>query len=104
MITFDNLEFDLGTIKHGVTKSVVVNINNSGSTPVEFTVANASCSCTSGYVEYSTLQPKSKGTFKISFNSNKVYKGNNLNKSIALNYKIGRDSFSQIFRLKANVV
>lgn len=104
MITFDNIEFDLGDVKYGTIKTAVVTVTNEGSEPVNFTVANASCSCTTGYIEYSTLQPKTKGLFKINFNSNKVSKGNNLSKSIALNYHIGRQVFSQIFRLKANVV
>ena len=103
MITFDNLEFDLGDVKHGQTKTVNVNITNNGSTPVSLLPSNASCSCTTGHVDYSTMQPNSKAVFKISFNSNKVSKGR-IAKSINLSYTIDRQSFSQIFRIKANVV
>lgn len=103
MINFDNLEFDLGDIQHGVTKTVQVNIENSGSSVVNLTVANSGCSCTTGSVDYSTMQPNSKAKFTISFNTVKSGKGKQA-KSIALNYTINKKSFSQIFRIKANVV
>lgn len=102
MIIFDNLEFDLGNVLYGQVKSVDVNITNSGSTPVSLNVSNASCSCTSGHLEYSTIQPNSKGKLTISFNTNKSGRGNQ-SKSIALNYTIDRQSYHQTFRIKANV-
>lgn len=103
MLNFDNLEFDLGEIKYGIVKTVDVNVTNDTSSVVSLTPANASCSCTTGYMDYTTLQPKSKGVFKISLNTSKSGKGKQA-RSIALNYSIDRKSFSQIFRIKANVV
>ncbi len=103
MITFDNTEFDLGTINYGETKSVDVNITNSGSTEVTLKTSNASCSCTTGHLEYSTLQPNSKGKFTIIFNSNKSGKGESA-RSINLDYSINRKSFNHTFRVKANVI
>lgn len=104
MLHFDNIEFDLGTVQYTQTKLVDVNITNNGPEAVTLQPANASCSCTTGHVEYSTLQPGAKGKFTISFNTNKSGKGANQARSIALNYTINRQTFSQIFRIKANVV
>lgn len=103
MISFDNLEFDLGNIQHGITKTVQVNIENSGSSIVNLVVSNSGCSCTTGSVDYSTMQPNSKAIFTIVFNTVKAGKGKQA-KSIALNYTINKKSFSQIFRVKANVI
>ena len=103
MITFDNLEFDLGTITIGQNKSVVVNIVNNGSVLTTLKVRNSSCSCTSGQLSHSTLQPDSKGTFTIGFDSTRAGKGSHV-KSIELEYKTNNQNFSQIFRIKANVV
>jgi len=103
MINFDNLEFDLGDVKHGQTKSVDVNVTNNSSSTVNLIPSNASCSCTTGSVDYSTMQPNSKAIFKISFNSNKSGRGKQA-KSINLTYTINRQSFSQVFRIKANVI
>lgn len=104
MLHFDNIEFDLGTVQYTQTKSVDVNITNNGPEAVTLQPANASCSCTTGHVEYSTLQPGAKGKFTISFNTNKSGKGANQARSIALNYTINRQTFSQIFRIKASVI
>lgn len=103
MVHFDNLEFDLGDIKKGLTKSVKVNITNTSSVPVSLTPANASCSCTSGSVDFSTMQPNSKAVFTISFNSNRTGNGKQ-SKSINLSYVVNKQSFSQVFRIKANVI
>ena len=103
MVHFDNLEFDLGDVKKGLTKSVKVNITNNSSVPVALMPANASCSCTSGNVDFSTMQPNSKAVFTISFNSGRTGNGKQ-SKSINLNYSFNRESFSQVFRIKANVI
>lgn len=103
MVYFDNLEFDLGNVLFGPTQSVIVNITNDGSTPVKLTPTNSSCSCTSGNVDPSILQGKSKGTFTITLNTTKSGRGKQA-KSITLNYEIDRRSNSQVFRIKANVI
>lgn len=103
MITFDNLEFDLGNVAYGQSKSVDVNIDNSGSIPATLKSLNSSCSCTSGHLNYSTLQPNSKGLYTITLNSTKAGKGKQA-KSIDLQYTIGKENFSQTFRIKANVI
>ena len=103
MVHFDNLEFDLGDMKKGLTKSVKVNITNNSSVPVSLTPANASCSCTSGSVNFSTMQPNSKAIFTISFNSNRTGSGKQ-SKSINLSYTLNNQTFSQVFRIKANVI
>lgn len=104
MLHFSNTEFDLGTIPYTQTVSVDAILTNTGTEPVNLQSANASCSCTSGHLEYSTLQPGAKGKYTISFNTVKSGKGANQARSIALNYTINRQTFSQIFRIKANVV
>lgn len=103
MIHFDNLEFDLGLVKYGQIVSAKVNITNNGSVPVKLNPSYSSCSCTSGTVDPSTLQANSKGIFTINLNTNKSGKGKQA-KSITLNYTINNSTFSQVFRIKANVV
>ena len=104
MLHFSSTEFDLGTVPYGQTSSVDAILTNNGPEPITLQSANASCSCTSGHLEYSTLQPGAKGKYTISFNTVKSGKGANQARSIALNYTINRQTFSQTFRIKADVV
>jgi hypothetical protein len=103
MIHFDNLEFDLGTVTYGQSLSAKVNITNNGSQSVMLTPNNASCSCTSGSLDYSTLQAGGKGVFIITLNTQKAGKGQQA-KSINLSYTVGTTTNSQVFRIKANVI
>jgi len=104
MISFDQTEFILGAIKYGDIKVVSVNIfNNSGET-VALETSNSSCSCTTGSLMATKLAPNAKTQFKISLNTLKAGKGINQVKSISLKYTFNRQQYSQIFRLKVNVV
>ncbi len=104
MIGFDQTDFNLGNIKYGDTKVVTVNITNTSTETVELTPMNSSCSCTTGSLKQNKLAPNERTQFNISLNSVKAGKGTNQVKSIQLNYKLNKQTLSQVFRLKANVV
>ena len=104
MIKFDRTEFILDDIKYGESTTVVTNVSNLSSDGVDLDVSNSSCSCTTGAIENRKLPPNGKTKFSITLNTAKAGKGLNQIKSISLKYVINRQQFSQVFRLKVNVI
>jgi len=103
MIHFDQLEFDLGELTYGQQGTAIAKVTNNGSEPVKLSVTNSSCSCTTGHIEYSVLQPGTSGKFTITLNTQKAGRGRQ-GKSINLSYTIGTTTNSQVFRIKVNVI
>ena len=104
MIKFSETEFDLGNVIYGQNKSVTVTITNTGSDVIKLSVANSSCSCTTGTIIGPLLNPGGSSQFVIDFNSIKSGSGQNQAKSISLTYTIKNATLNQLFRLKINVV
>ena len=104
MIKFDNTEFLLGNIKYGNTTSVTVNISNISDNDITLEITNSSCSCTTGKIKDSIIKPNGKTQFTISLNTAKAGKGMNQVKSISLKYKLASIQYSQIFRIKVNII
>ena len=104
MISFNKTEFTLGNIKYGETGKAYADVFNNSTETVHLTPANSSCSCTSGTVDNAKLPPNGKTRFVISLNTLKSGKGMNQVKAISLTYKLGKKQFSQVFRIKANVI
>jgi hypothetical protein len=104
MISFDKTEFILTPIKYGDIKTITVNVFNNSSETVTLHTANSSCSCTTGSLKDTKLKPNSKTEFKISLSTLKAGKGLNQVKTIQLKYDLNRQQYSQVFRIKVDIV
>lgn len=104
MISFDQTEFQLGNVSYGETKVSTVNITNKSTQYIKLSVANASCSCTTGSLKSTSLSPGDKTQLLISLNSKKAGKGANQVKTIQMQYVLSGTTYNQLFRLKANIV
>lgn len=104
MIVFDKTEFALGNIKYGDIGKATVNIVNTSNSAVDLAVISSSCSCTTGLIKNPKLAPNSSTQFIISLNTVKAGRGMNHVKSIQLNYTLDGKQFSQVFRIKLNIV
>jgi hypothetical protein len=98
MISFDKTEFILTPIKYGDIKTITVNVFNNSSETVTLHTANSSS------LKDTKLKPNSKTEFKISLSTLKAGKGLNQVKTIQLKYDLNRQQYSQVFRIKVDIV
>lgn len=103
MISFDKVDFDLGTIAIGTVPHMTVNIQNNYNIPVEISITNSSCSCTTGSIDKNPVPQKAKAIISIFFNTSQAGRGM-LTKAISASWVVDGLLNSQVFRFKANVV
>jgi hypothetical protein len=69
VLTFDELEFDFGTITQGDTATHVFKFKNTGNEPLIISEAHGSCGCTQPIFPKEPIKPNGTGVMKVSFNS-----------------------------------
>ncbi|MCX2740466.1 DUF1573 domain-containing protein [Pontibacter anaerobius] len=69
VMTFEQTEFDFGTIKQGETIEHTFEFTNTGSTPLVIESASATCGCTVPEWTKTPVAPGEKGTVAVKFNS-----------------------------------
>lgn len=67
-ITFDETEFDFGTIDQGTNVEHVFTFSNSGDVPLVITDANSTCGCTVPSYTDKPIAPGEKGELLVKFN------------------------------------
>lgn len=83
VMSFENREFDFGTINEGDVVETVFNFENTGNTDLIIVNAYATCGCTIPEWPREPIIPGGKGTIKVKFNSKG--KTNKQSKTITLN-------------------
>ncbi|WP_242921449.1 DUF1573 domain-containing protein [Pontibacter liquoris] len=69
IITFEENEFDFGTIKQGQVVEHVFSFTNTGKTPLIIENASASCGCTVPEPPTEPIAPGQKSSISVKFNS-----------------------------------
>ncbi|MDX5438780.1 MAG: DUF1573 domain-containing protein [Pontibacter sp.] len=69
VMTFEQTEYDFGTIKQGETVEHTFEFTNTGSTPLIIENASATCGCTVPEWTKTPVAPGEKGTVAVKFNS-----------------------------------
>jgi len=94
VMTFENRNFDFGTIKENDVVSTVFNFKNTGKTDLIITNAHASCGCTIPNWPKEPIKPGETGVIKVKFNSKG--KKNKQHKTVTLetNTKDGKELLS----------
>jgi len=69
VITFENPEYDFGTIKQGEVVEHVFTFTNTGKSPLIIENASASCGCTVPEPPTEPIAPGEKSTINVKFNS-----------------------------------
>lgn len=97
-IEADKLEFDLGTIPKGDTKSVNVSIKNVGNSPFMIIDTRASCGCTQIEYEKKPILPDEFTEINITYNADNV---GYFNKTVSIYGNM--DVSPLIVKLKGNI-
>jgi hypothetical protein len=69
VMTFDELEFNFGTIKQGESVTHEFKFKNSGKEPLIINTAVGSCGCTVPEYPKEPIKPNGSSTIKVTFNS-----------------------------------
>ncbi|MEJ2879890.1 DUF1573 domain-containing protein [Pedobacter sp. GR22-6] len=69
VISFDNLNYNFGTITQGERVSYSYKFKNTGKSPLIITNAEASCGCTVPEVPKEPIKPGAESEIKVVFNS-----------------------------------
>jgi len=80
---FEDTVHDFGKIKQGDVVSYEFSFTNNGKTPLLISGAAGSCGCTVPAYPHDPIQPGSKGTLKVTFNS--ANKSGPQNKTVTIN-------------------
>ena len=97
-IEADKTEFDLGAIKKGEAKTVIVSITNIGESPFVIFDTRASCGCTHIEYEKKPVAPDSTKRINITYNADD---GGYFNRTVSVYGNM--DNSPLIIRLKGNV-
>ena len=103
MLTFDNIQFDLGDVKFGSTKQQNVLLTNNTSEAIVIHSTGSSCSCTSGRMQSNPIEAYKTGIFQIFFDTTKTGRGAQI-KSITLTWVEGGQQRNQAITFKVNVI
>lgn len=68
-MSFEEKEFDFGTIQQGATVTHEFKFKNTGGSELKITDAKGSCGCTVPEYPKEPVKPGESGTIKVSFNS-----------------------------------
>lgn len=68
-ITFEDMEFDFGSVKAGEVVNHTFKFTNTGNRPLVISKANATCGCTVPEWPKDPIAPGAKGEIKVKFNS-----------------------------------
>lgn len=98
-ITFNESEYDFGTIKEGEIVEHTFSFKNTGKSPLVIVNAKGSCGCTVPKWPKEPIQPGGTGEFLVVFNSNG--KPNLQNKQVTIT--TNTESGKEILRIKAMV-
>lgn len=104
MIKFSETDINLGILPYGKDGKATVSVTNTYNQEVKLETYNSSCSCTTGKLTSSKLKPNETTQFIITLNSVKAGRAMNQVKTISLKYIVGNQTYSQVFRLKVNIV
>ena len=100
VMTFENDEYDFGTINEGDTVDYIFNFTNSGKNDLQITNARGSCGCTVPEFPKELITPGESSKIKVSFSS--AGKSGKQEKSVTLTANIANQF--QIIRIKANIL
>ena len=91
LISFDNSEYDFGTVTEGEIVETVFKVTNSGKTDLVITDAQVTCGCTVPVWPKKPIKPGQTEDIKVKFNTNG--KSNRQQKNITLitNTETGRE-------------
>lgn len=91
LISFDNKEYDFGTVTEGEIVETVFKVTNSGKTDLVITDAKVTCGCTVPVWPKKPIKPGQTEDIKVKFNTNG--KSNRQQKNITLitNTETGRE-------------
>ncbi|MCA6361940.1 MAG: DUF1573 domain-containing protein [Bacteroidetes bacterium] len=84
VMTFDNLEFNFGTIKQGEVVTHEFRFRNTGKEPLIINNAQGSCGCTVPEYPKEPIKPGGTGVIKVTFNS--ASKLNQQDKTVTITY------------------
>ncbi|MBI5789608.1 MAG: DUF1573 domain-containing protein [Candidatus Schekmanbacteria bacterium] len=82
-ITFENLEFDFGSIEQGEKVTHIFNFKNTGKDPLVIDKVQSSCGCTAAILSSKTILPGESGSIETTFNSSRFH--GRINKTITVN-------------------
>ena len=68
VMTFDETEYDFGTIEQGTPQEHVFTFTNTGKAPLVITDASSSCGCTVPKYTQEAIAPGEKGELLVKFN------------------------------------
>jgi hypothetical protein len=91
LVTFDEIEYDFGTVTEGEIVETVFKLTNSGTTDLVITDAQVTCGCTVPVWPKDPIKPGATEEIKVRFNTNG--KSNRQQKNITLitNTETGRE-------------
>jgi hypothetical protein len=99
VITFEEREFDFGTIEQGTPQEHTFAFTNTGEAPLIITNATSSCGCTvPDYPQNIPIQPGEKGELVVKFNGTGM---NQVIKTVTLNTNTAAGQ--EMLRIKAFV-
>ena len=98
-LTFDESEYDFGTIEQGTNVEHVFTFKNTGDAPLVITDAKSSCGCTVPTWTREPIAPGETGEMLVKFNSRGKKNIQNKSVTITANTEKGKE----VIRIKANV-
>ena len=98
-MTFDNQEYDFGTITQGDKVAHDFKFTNTGATDLVITDAKGSCGCTVPVYPKEPIQPGKSGNIKVSFDSHGKMGTTSKRVTIMCNVK----EETKILNIKANI-
>ncbi len=99
VMTFEEKEFDFGTIDQGTPQEHTFVFTNTGEAPLIITNASSSCGCTiPDYPKNTPIQPGEKGELVVKFNGSGM---NQVIKTVTLNTNTSKGQ--EMLRIKAFV-
>lgn len=90
-ISFDNSEYDFGTVTEGEVIETVFKVTNSGKTDLVITDAQVTCGCTVPVWPKTPIKPGQTEDIKVKFNTNGKRNRQQKNITLITNTETGRE-------------